>query len=129
MKDVSINLARSLCKAGNSVDAIQECENLRKEGMLDFKVFQVYTILLWQLGKNDLALSIVISLAVSVSSMEKTAMEISVSFIFRLLYYISGLDAVITNIMKMPKELIQSSKFLLNISMGKEPCWLSLTIW
>ncbi|QHO00942.1 hypothetical protein HN51_035757 [Arachis hypogaea] len=39
-----------------------------------------------------------------------TAMEISISFIFRLLYYINGLDAVITNIMKMPKELIQSSK-------------------
>ncbi|XP_015936190.1 tetratricopeptide repeat protein SKI3 isoform X1 [Arachis duranensis] len=110
IKDVSINLARSLCKAGNAVDAIQECENLRKEGMLDFEVFQVYAISLWQLGKNDLALSIVRSLAASVSSMEKTAMEISVSFIFRLLYYISGLDAVITNIMKMPKELIQSSK-------------------
>ncbi|XLR38920.1 hypothetical protein S83_023580, partial [Arachis hypogaea] len=39
-----------------------------------------------------------------------TAMEISVSFIFRLLYYISGLDAVINNIMKMLNELIQSSK-------------------
>ncbi|XLT08583.1 hypothetical protein HN51_054376 [Arachis hypogaea] len=109
-KDVSINLARSLYKAGNAVDAIQECENLRKEGMLDFEIFQVYAISLWQLGKNDLALSIVRSLAASVSSMEKTAIKISISFIFRLLYYISGLDAVITNIMKMPKELIQSSK-------------------
>ena len=50
------------------------------------------------------------SLAASLSSMEKSAMEMSISFIFRLLYYICGLDAVITNIVKMPKELLQSSK-------------------
>ena len=66
IKDVSINLARSLCKvhileisslmcsnhimmftnsyyliqAGNAVDALQECENLKKEGSLsDFTIY------------------------------------------------------------------------------------------
>ncbi|XP_061354463.1 tetratricopeptide repeat protein SKI3 isoform X2 [Gastrolobium bilobum] len=90
IRDVSINLARSLSKAGNAVDALQECENLKKEGALDEEGLQVYAFSLWQLGENDLALSVAKSLAA--------------------IYSISGLDAVITSIMKMPKELFQSSK-------------------
>lgn len=40
LRDISTNLARSLCKAGNAVDAIVECEYLKKEGLLDSKGLQ-----------------------------------------------------------------------------------------
>lgn len=65
---------------------------------------------MWQLGENDLALSIARNLAATLSSMQRTYVATSICFICRLVYYICGLDAVITNIVKMPKELFQSSK-------------------
>ncbi|KAF7829441.1 tetratricopeptide repeat protein SKI3 isoform X1 [Senna tora] len=110
IRDVSINLARSLSKAGSAVDALQECEHLKKEGALDIEGLQVYAFSLWQHGENDLALSVARSLAASLSSMEKTSVATSICFICRLLYYICGLDAVTNNIVKMPKELFQSSE-------------------
>ncbi|XP_027913014.1 tetratricopeptide repeat protein SKI3 isoform X1 [Vigna unguiculata] len=110
MRDISINLARSLSKAGNAADALQECENLNKEGALDEEGLQVYAFSLWQLGKNDLALTVARSLAVTLSSMQRTSVATSICFICRLVYYICGLDAVITSIVKMPKDLLQSSK-------------------
>ncbi|KAJ7967026.1 Tetratricopeptide repeat protein [Quillaja saponaria] len=110
IRDISINLARSLAMAGYAVDALCECEKLKKEGMLDGRGLQIYAFSLWQLGKNDLALSVVRNLAASVSTMEQISVSTPVSFICRLLYHISGLDAAITSILKMPKELFQSSK-------------------
>ncbi|KAK7366458.1 hypothetical protein VNO80_08448 [Phaseolus coccineus] len=110
IRDISINLARSLSKAGNAADALQECENLNKEGALDEEGLQVYAFSLWRLGKNDLALSVARSLAATLSSMQRTSVATSICFICRLVYYICGLDAVITNILKMPKDLLQSSK-------------------
>ncbi|KAK7308220.1 hypothetical protein VNO77_41821 [Canavalia gladiata] len=112
IRDISINLARSLSKAGNAADALQECENLKKEGSgaLDEEGLQVYAFSLWQLGENDKALSVVRSLTATLSSMERTFVATSICFICRLVYYICGLDAVISNIVKMPKELFQSSK-------------------
>lgn len=71
---------------------------------------------MWQLGENDLALSIARNLAATLSSMQRTSVATSICFISRLVYYICGLDAVITNIVKMPKELFQSSKVSFVIS-------------
>ncbi|CAJ2651089.1 unnamed protein product [Trifolium pratense] len=110
IRDVSINLARSLSKAGNAADALQECENLKKEGALDEEGLHVYAFSLWQHGEKDLALSVAGSLAASLSSMKKASVAASICFISRLVYFICGLDAVITSIVKMPKELFQSSK-------------------
>ncbi|XP_017258604.1 tetratricopeptide repeat protein SKI3 isoform X2 [Daucus carota subsp. sativus] len=110
LRDISVNLSRSLCKAGNAVDAIVECENLKKEGLLDSKGLQIYAFSLWQLGKNELVLSAVRTLASSVLSLEKTSVPGCISFICRLLYYISGKESAIKSIMKMPKDLFQSSK-------------------
>uniref|UniRef100_A0A5B7C540 Tetratricopeptide repeat protein SKI3 n=1 Tax=Davidia involucrata TaxID=16924 RepID=A0A5B7C540_DAVIN len=110
LRDVSINLARSLYKSGNALDAVLECEDLKKEGLLDLEGLQIYAISLWQLGKNDLALSVTRNLAASVLSMEQTSRAASISFICRLLYYISGQDSAIISILKMPKELFQGSK-------------------
>ncbi|BAU00867.1 hypothetical protein VIGAN_10250300 [Vigna angularis var. angularis] len=110
MRDISINLARTLSKAGNAADALQECENLNKEGALDEEGLQVYAFSLWQLGKNDLALTVARSLLATLSSMQRTSVATSICFICRLVYYICGLDAVITTIVKMPKDLFQSSK-------------------
>ncbi|KAG6730545.1 hypothetical protein I3842_01G085800 [Carya illinoinensis] len=108
-RDISLNLARSLCKAGNAQDALQECENLKKEGMLDTEGLQIYAFSLWQLGKCDLALSVVRSLAVNISTMKQTSVAAPVGFICRMLYFVSGVDSVISNILEMPKELFQNS--------------------
>lgn len=108
-RDISLNLARSLCKAGNAIDALQECEDLKKEGMLDVEGLQVYAFSLWKLDKRDLALSVLRNLAASVSAMEQTSVAAPVSFICRMLYFMSGLDSAISSILKMPKELFQNS--------------------
>ncbi|XP_030951099.1 tetratricopeptide repeat protein SKI3 [Quercus lobata] len=108
-RDISLNLARSLCKAGNAIDALQECEDLKKEGMLDVEGLQVYAFSLWKLDKHDLALSVLRNLAASVSAMEQTSVASPVSFICRMLYFMSGLDSAISSILKMPKELFQNS--------------------
>lgn len=108
-RDISLNLARSLTKAGNAIDALLECEKLNKEGMLDAEGLQIYAFSLWQLGKQDLALSLVRNLALSVSTMEQKSVAAPVSFICRMLYCISGLDSAISSILKMPKKLFQNS--------------------
>ncbi|KAL8088263.1 tetratricopeptide repeat protein SKI3 isoform X1 [Apium graveolens] len=110
LRDISTNLARSLCKAGNAVDAVVECEYLKKEGLLDSKGLQIYAYSLWQLGKNDLVLAAVRTLASSVLLLEKTSVAGCISFICRLLYYVSGQESAIKSITKMPKDLFQSSK-------------------
>lgn len=84
--------------------------------MLDAEGMQIYAFSLWQLGKNELALPVARNLAASVFKMERTSAAASVSFIFRLLYYISGPDSAITSILKMPKELFQSSKVCFIVS-------------
>lgn len=80
------------------------------QGVLDEEGLHVYAFSLWQHGQNDLALSVAGSLAASLSSMKKASVAASICFISRLVYFICGLDAVITSIAKMPKELFQSSK-------------------
>jgi hypothetical protein len=124
-------------QAGNAIDALLECEKLNKEGsiiffklyirrcsicftwliyhiinvlgMLDAEGLQIYAFSLWQLGKQDLALSLVRNLALSVSTMEQKSVAAPVSFICRMLYCISGLDSAISSILKMPKKLFQNS--------------------
>ncbi|PSR99466.1 Tetratricopeptide repeat protein, partial [Actinidia chinensis var. chinensis] len=110
IRDISINLARSLCRAGNAVDAVKECEGLDKEGLLDLEGLQIYALSLWQLGKNDLVLSIITYLTTTALSMEQPSRDASVILICRLLYYIYGLESAVISILKMPKELFQSSK-------------------
>lgn len=112
IRDISVNLARSLCKAGNALDALQECENLKKEGVLDAEGLQIYALCLWRLGKLDSALSVVRNLAVGLSTMKQTSMAAPVSFIWRMLYCMSGLDSAISNIQETPKGLFQNSRIL-----------------
>ncbi|KAL1560754.1 tetratricopeptide repeat protein SKI3 isoform X2 [Salvia divinorum] len=116
LDDISINLARSLCMAGNASEAVEECEYLRQKGQLDTVGLQIYAICLWRLGKNDMALSATRSLASSILSMEEHLAAASVSFICRLLYYISGQESAITSILKMPKQLFSSSKISFIVS-------------
>ncbi|KAL5778461.1 hypothetical protein ACOSP7_011387 [Xanthoceras sorbifolium] len=115
-QDISINLARSLSRAANASEAVRECEDLEKEGMLNAEGLQIYAFSLWQLGRHDLALSVAKNLAASVSTMESTSAAASVSFICRLLYHISGLDSAINSILKMPRALFQSSKMSFIVS-------------
>lgn len=69
---------------------------------------QIYALCLWQLGKNDMALSAARTLAANTLSMDTRKAAASISFISRLMYYISGEELI--SILKMPKELFQSSK-------------------
>ncbi|KAL3645407.1 hypothetical protein CASFOL_010587 [Castilleja foliolosa] len=110
LTDISINLARSLCMAGHARDAVEECEYLRQKGQLDSEGLQIYALCLWQLGKNDEALSATRLLASNILSMERNLAAASICFICRLLYHISGQESAITSILKMPKELFHSSK-------------------
>ncbi|KAL2529806.1 Tetratricopeptide repeat protein SKI3 [Forsythia ovata] len=71
LKDISINLARSLCRAGNVSDAVEECESLKQQGLLDTEGLHVYALCLWRLGKNDVALSVTRTLAAGILSMEQ----------------------------------------------------------
>ncbi|KAF4367677.1 tetratricopeptide repeat protein SKI3 [Cannabis sativa] len=116
IRDISINLARSLFKAGNALDAVEECENLKKEGLLDGEGLQIYALSLWKLGQSDLALSVAKTLAANVSTMDHNFVAAPISLICRLLYYISGQDSAINIILKMPKELFQSSKISFVVS-------------
>ena len=84
--------------------------------MLDADGLQIYAFSLWKLGQSNLALSVAKSLAASVSTIEHISAAASVSLICRLLYYISGLDSAINSILKMPKELFQSSKISFVVS-------------
>ncbi|GAB4861612.1 hypothetical protein Ancab_036863 [Ancistrocladus abbreviatus] len=56
-------------RLGNALDAVQELEDLKREGLIDVEGLQIYAISLWQLGKNELALSTARDLAKLVSAM------------------------------------------------------------
>lgn len=85
-------------------------------GLLDAQGLQIYAISLWQIGENDLALSVARDLAASVSAMEQASRATSVSFICKFLYKISGQESAIISILKMPKELFQNSKISFVVS-------------
>ncbi|OUZ99531.1 Tetratricopeptide repeat-containing domain [Macleaya cordata] len=114
--DISINLARAFCMAGNAIDAARECEDLKKEGLLDCMGLQIYAVSLWQLGKSDLALSVARNLAASVSSMDHVTASASISLIFKLLYHILGIESATSSILKMPRGLLKSSNISFIIS-------------
>lgn len=74
---------------------------------------QIYAFSLWQLGQTDLALTVARNLAESVSTMEQASAAAAVILFSRFLYYISGLDSTINNVLQMPKQRFQSSMFSL----------------
>ncbi|XP_018445855.1 tetratricopeptide repeat protein SKI3 isoform X2 [Raphanus sativus] len=113
---ISINLVRSLSKAGRFKESVKECANLKSKGLLDAGGLQIYAFSLWKIGENDSALSVVRELAGSISTMEKTSIPFPISFICSLLYCISGPDSAITSIQKMPKDFFQSSKISFIVS-------------
>lgn len=57
-----------------------------------------------------MALSAARKLASSILSLEPSLAGASTSLICSLMFFISGLDSAITSILKMPKQLFQSSK-------------------
>ncbi|GLJ53491.1 hypothetical protein SUGI_1141270 [Cryptomeria japonica] len=106
--DISLNLVRALCQAGQAKDAVNECEALEKAGMLDSEGLQIYAVALWQLGNNDLALSAVRK-AVAISQEKiKTA---TVVLYCKLIYRILGQGFAMDEILKIPKEFLQDTNF------------------
>lgn len=116
IRDVSINLARSLCQGGHALDAVYECEVLKKEGLLDIKGLQIYALALWQLGKNDAAVSVARDLVVNISTMDQVSGATTLGLIVKLLYCITGLESAVGIILKMPRQLLESSKIIFIVS-------------
>ncbi|KAJ8643682.1 hypothetical protein MRB53_005430 [Persea americana] len=114
--DISANLARSLCRAGNALDAAHACEDLKKQGLLDTKGLQIYALALWQLGRTDLALSVARSLAENVSITDSLSRAASLGLRSKLLYRILGQESAAAVILKMPKDLLYSSKLISIVS-------------
>ncbi|XP_074263980.1 tetratricopeptide repeat protein SKI3 [Silene latifolia] len=108
--DISVNLARALCKAGNVLAAVRELEHLKERGLLNVEGLQVYAVALWNLGKNDLALSAARDLAKCVPTINMSSAAAAICLICALLYSISGAGSATNSILKMPRELLQSAK-------------------
>ncbi|WMV27891.1 hypothetical protein MTR67_021276 [Solanum verrucosum] len=116
LADISINLTRSLCMAGNADDAIEECKYLESKGLLDVEGLQLYALSYWKLGKYDLALSMAKRLASFALPTEHPLAAASVSFICRLVYHISGKELAMRYILQLPKRAFQSSRVRLVVS-------------
>ncbi|KAL2895169.1 Tetratricopeptide repeat protein SKI3 [Bienertia sinuspersici] len=114
--DISVNLARALCKEGNVQGAVQELEDLKERGLFDVEGLQIYAISLWKLGKNDQALCAAEDLATCIPTMKLSSAVASICLICSLLYSISGSKSTINRILKMPRELLQSAKVTFIIS-------------
>ncbi|VAH17868.1 unnamed protein product [Triticum turgidum subsp. durum] len=100
--DVSVNLARSLCKAGLATDAVCECEELKTQGLLNVDGLQVYALALWKLGRHDEALSISQNLAENLSNMKQESATGALGFICTLAYNIAGKDSAASVIHTLP---------------------------
>ncbi|KAL9238058.1 hypothetical protein vseg_012534 [Gypsophila vaccaria] len=114
--DMSVNLARVLCKVGNALAAVRELEHLKERGLLTMEGLQVYAVSLWNLGKNDLALSAARDLATCIPTSMISSATAAICLISSLLYSISGAGTAINSILKMPKEMLQSAKISFIVS-------------
>ncbi|KAM0878424.1 hypothetical protein ACQ4PT_034890 [Festuca glaucescens] len=100
--DVSLNLARSLFKAGLATDAARECEELKTKGLLNVDGLQIYAFALWKLGRHDEALSVSRNLAENLPSMKQESATGALGFICTLAYNITGTDSAALVIHTLP---------------------------
>ncbi|XP_010932168.1 tetratricopeptide repeat protein SKI3 isoform X1 [Elaeis guineensis] len=114
--EVSVNLARALIKAGHANNAVEVCDYLKKEGVLDGKGLQIYAVALWKIGQYDLALPMARNLAQSVSTMKQTCAAAALGLICSLIYRISGKDSAVAAIQKFPPELFKSTRMMFMLS-------------
>ncbi|PUZ40261.1 hypothetical protein GQ55_9G410100 [Panicum hallii var. hallii] len=114
--DVSVNLARSLYKAGLATDAVRECEELRSQGLLSIDGLQIYALALWKTGRSEEALSVSRNLAENLSGMKPESAGVALGFICTLTYAISGKDSAAAVIHKLPGQLNYSSQLKFIIS-------------
>ncbi|KAJ1296360.1 hypothetical protein BS78_01G294600 [Paspalum vaginatum] len=114
--DVSLNLSRSLCKAGLATDAARECEELRSQGQLNVDGLQIYALALWKIGRKEEALSVSRNLAENLSGMKPESATVVLGFICTLTYEISGKDSAAAIIHKLPGQLNYSSQLKFIIS-------------
>ncbi|XP_073008448.1 tetratricopeptide repeat protein SKI3 isoform X1 [Typha latifolia] len=108
--DVSFNLARSLCKAGLATDALRECEDLKREGLLESKGLQLYAVALWKIGQYDAALIIARNLAENVTTMDHKCATAALELISTLMYSISGNNSAVATIQKFPSQFLLSAR-------------------
>ncbi|XP_062200574.1 tetratricopeptide repeat protein SKI3 isoform X2 [Phragmites australis] len=114
--NVSVNLARSLCKAGLATDAVRECEELRSQGLLNADGLQIYAFALWRIGRSEEALSVSRKLAENLSGMKPESATAALGFICTLTYQISGKDSAAAVIHKLPGQLSYGTQLKFIIS-------------
>lgn len=85
-------------------------QNLNFEGMLNSNALQIYAVALWKLGKKDLALTVAKNLARIVSTMQQRCLVAALRLICSLIYCISGQNPAVEFLLKLPKEILQSTK-------------------
>ncbi|CAL4923688.1 unnamed protein product [Urochloa decumbens] len=116
LADVSMNLARSLYRAGLATDAVRECEELRSQGLLSMDGLQIYALALWKTGRSEEALSVSRNLTENLSGMKPESATKALEFICTLTYAISGKDSAAAVIHKLPVQLNYSSQLKFIIS-------------
>ncbi|KAJ3694701.1 hypothetical protein LUZ60_000078 [Juncus effusus] len=110
LASVSINLARSLCKAGLADEAAHECELLKKEGLLGLNELQIHAVSLFNQGQFNPALSIAKTLAGNTAAMNHVNATTVVSLVSKLVYSISGKESLELLVKKIPSMLLESDK-------------------
>jgi len=86
------------------------------EGLLDGNALQIYVVALWKLGKRDLALTAARNLAKILSTLKQRCAVAASRLICSLIYCVSGQNPAATFILKLPRDLLQSTKMSLIIS-------------
>ncbi|TVU31784.1 hypothetical protein EJB05_23485 [Eragrostis curvula] len=121
--DVSVNLARSLCRAGLASDAVRECEELKTQGLLNVDGLQIYAFALWKIGRMEEALSVSRNLAEKLSGMTPEKANEALGFICTLTYEISGKDSAAAVIHKLPGQLSYTTqlKFIVSALDAMQP--------
>ncbi|GJM91390.1 hypothetical protein PR202_ga07754 [Eleusine coracana subsp. coracana] len=121
--DVSVNLARSLCRAGLAADAVRECEQLRTQGLLNIDGLQIYALALWKIGRREEALSVSRNLTENLSGMAPDSASAALGFICTLTYEISGKESAAAVIHKLPGQLSYSTqlKFIISALDAMQP--------
>ncbi|KAH8947142.1 hypothetical protein BDL97_11G024900 [Sphagnum fallax] len=104
---VSLNLARVLCKVGNTRAAIQEYAQLAGSGILlsEPEALQSYAVAVWESGDRQLAT------AVAEQANESRKEATSLSLYFKMKYWDSGPSAVLEEIRKTEIRMFKVDSF------------------
>ncbi|XP_078443584.1 tetratricopeptide repeat (TPR)-like superfamily protein isoform X2 [Wolffia australiana] len=116
LADISLNLIRSLCKAGRAADAEKLCNDLKAKGLLDGIGHQLYIMALWHQGKKELFLTEAAHLARNIQEMDRSSGAVALALICKLVYCSLGQDQAVRTALKSPRELLRIPKLFILVA-------------